>query len=127
MRANAHADPILRALDMAGVPWRFSGTSGLYTRPEVRLLLAFLRVVADLESSVDLYALATSEAYALGGEDLTAIVKGPSCQTVSSPRSMAWTISSDEIVAAPCFANAFSASLLPAPMPPVIATLSRAG
>ena len=59
---------------MAGIPWRFSGTSGLYARPEVRLLLAFLRVVADLESSVDLYALAASEVYGLGGEDLTAIV-----------------------------------------------------
>jgi len=74
VRANGHADPILRALNMAGVPWRFSGASGLYARPEVRMLLAFLRVVADLESSVDLYALAASRAYALGGEDLTAIV-----------------------------------------------------
>ncbi len=74
VRANGHADPILRALNMAGIPWRFSGASGLYARPEVRMLLAFLRVVADLESSVDLYALAASEAYGLGGEDLTAIV-----------------------------------------------------
>ena len=74
VRANGHADPILRALNMAGIPWRFSGASGLYARPEVRLLLAFLRVVADLESSVDLYALAASEPYGLGGEDLTAIV-----------------------------------------------------
>ncbi len=74
VRANAHADPILRALNMAGIPWRFSGTSGLYARPEVRMLLAFLRVVADLDSSMDLYALAASDVYALGGEDLTAIV-----------------------------------------------------
>ena len=74
VRANGHADPFLRALNMAGIPWRFSGTSGLYARPEVRLLLAFLRVVADPDSSVDLYALAVSEVYGLGGEDLTAIV-----------------------------------------------------
>ncbi len=74
VRANGHADPILRALNMAGIPWRFSGTSGLYARPEVRLLLAFLRVAADLASSVDLYALAASDVYGLGGEDLTAIV-----------------------------------------------------
>ena len=74
VRANGHADPILRALNMAAIPWRFSGTSGLYARPEVRLLLAFLRVVADPESSVDVYALAASDLYGLGGEDLTAIV-----------------------------------------------------
>jgi DNA helicase-2/ATP-dependent DNA helicase PcrA len=74
VRTNAAADAILRSLNVAGVAWRFSGTSGLYGRPEVRVLLAFLRAVADLSSSTDVYALAASEVYALGGEDLTAIV-----------------------------------------------------
>jgi DNA helicase-2/ATP-dependent DNA helicase PcrA len=74
VRANSHADPILRSLDAAGVPWRFSGTSGLYARPEVRRLLAFLRAIADLGSSVDLYGVATGEPYHMGGEDLTTIV-----------------------------------------------------
>jgi DNA helicase-2/ATP-dependent DNA helicase PcrA len=74
VRANSAADPILRALNVAGVPWRFSGASGLYARPEVRLLLSFVRAVADLSSSVDVYALAASDVYGLGGEDLTTIV-----------------------------------------------------
>jgi len=74
VRANAAADPFIRSLNLAGIPWRFSGTSGLYSRPEVRLLLAFLRVVADLTSSTDCYALATSEVYGLGGADWTAVV-----------------------------------------------------
>ena len=74
VRANGHADAVLRALNLAGLPWRFSGSSGLYARPEVRLLMSFLRVIADPESSVDVYALASSEPYGLGGEDLTSIV-----------------------------------------------------
>ena len=74
VRANADADPILRSLNLAAVPWRFSGTSGLYARPEIRLLLAFLRAIADLSASVDVYALAASGLYGLGGPDLTAIV-----------------------------------------------------
>ena len=74
VRANAHADTILRSLNVAGIPWRFSGTSGLYARPEVRRLLSFLRAIADLGSSVDIYALAAGAPYDLGGEDLTAIV-----------------------------------------------------
>ena len=74
MRANGHADPILRALNVAGIPWRFSGSSGLYAQPEVRLLMAFLRAIADPSSSVDVYALAASELYGLAGEDLTTIV-----------------------------------------------------
>ena len=75
VRANAAADPVLRSLNLEGIPWRFSGTSGLYARPEVRLLLAFLRTVADPSSSVDVYALAASDLYGLGGEDLAAIVQ----------------------------------------------------
>ncbi len=74
VRANADADPVLRSLNLAGVPWRFSGTSGLYSRPEIRLLLTFLRAVGDLSSSVDVYGLAASDLYGLGGPDLTAIV-----------------------------------------------------
>ncbi len=74
VRANGHADAILRALNVAALPWRFSGSSGLYARPEVRLLMAFLRAVADPESSVDVYALASSDVYGLAGDDLTAIV-----------------------------------------------------
>jgi DNA helicase-2/ATP-dependent DNA helicase PcrA len=74
VRANADADPVLRSLNVAAIPWRFSGTSGLYARPEIRLLLALLRSLADLSSSVDVYALAASDVYGLGGEDMTAIV-----------------------------------------------------
>jgi DNA helicase II / ATP-dependent DNA helicase PcrA len=70
VRANADADPVLRSLTAAGLPWRFSGTSGLYSRPEVRLLLALLRAVADPASSVDVYALAASDRYAIPAGDL---------------------------------------------------------
>ncbi len=74
VRANAAADPVLRSLNLEGVPWRFSGTSGLYARPEIKLLLSFLRAVADPNASVDLYALAASPLYGMGGEDLVNIV-----------------------------------------------------
>ena len=73
VRANADADAILRSLNVAGIAWRFSGVSGLYSRPEVRLLLAFLRAIADPHSSVDVFALAASELYGFAGEDLAAI------------------------------------------------------
>ncbi|HYO44921.1 MAG TPA: ATP-dependent DNA helicase [Candidatus Limnocylindrales bacterium] len=74
VRANAAADPVLRSLNLEGIPWRFSGTSGLYARPEVKLLLSFLRAVADPNASVDVYGLAASSLYGMGGEDLVGIV-----------------------------------------------------
>jgi DNA helicase-2/ATP-dependent DNA helicase PcrA len=73
VRANVDADPVLRSLNGAGLPWRFSGTSGLYSRPEVRLLLAVLRAAADPGSSVDVYALAASDRYAIPGGDLSEV------------------------------------------------------
>jgi DNA helicase-2/ATP-dependent DNA helicase PcrA len=73
VRANVDADAILRSLNVAGIPWRFSGVSGLYSRPEVRLLLAFLRAIANPHSSVDVFALAASRLYGFPGDDLAAL------------------------------------------------------
>ena len=74
VRANADADAILRSLNVVGVPWRFAGTSGLYGRPEVRLVLSVLRAVADLDSSADVYALAASDIYGVPAVDLSAVM-----------------------------------------------------
>jgi DNA helicase II / ATP-dependent DNA helicase PcrA len=73
VRANADADAVLRSLNAAGLPWRFSGTSGLYARPEVRVLLALLRAVADPASSVDVYAVAASERFGIPAGDLAEV------------------------------------------------------
>ncbi|MBA2634832.1 MAG: ATP-dependent helicase [Chloroflexi bacterium] len=71
VRGNREADPYLRALNMARIPWRFSGTSGLYRQPEVRVLISFLRAVNDPDDSVSLYDLATSEIFGLAAADVT--------------------------------------------------------
>ncbi|HEX2883886.1 MAG TPA: ATP-dependent DNA helicase [Candidatus Limnocylindria bacterium] len=71
VRGNRDADPYLRALNMAGIPWRFSGTAGLYRQPEVRVLISFLRAVNDPDDSVSLYDLATSEIFGLAPADVT--------------------------------------------------------
>ncbi|MBN1894275.1 ATP-dependent helicase, partial [bacterium] len=65
VRSNNSADPFLQALNMREIPWRFTGNRGLYSRPEVKLLLSFLRTVADPDDSVSLYHLAASEIYEL--------------------------------------------------------------
>ena len=71
VRANDDADPFLRALNMRGIPWTFSGNQGLYGRPEIRLLIAFLRSVAFPDDSVSLHFLASSDLYQVPIVDLT--------------------------------------------------------
>jgi DNA helicase-2/ATP-dependent DNA helicase PcrA len=70
VRSNADADPFLRALNVKGIPHRFSGSRGLYAREEVRLLVSFLRVVAQPDDSVSLFYLAASEIYRMPETDL---------------------------------------------------------
>lgn len=64
-RSNNDGDHFLRALNMKSIPWRFSGNQGLYSRPEIRLAISFLRVMANLSDSISLYNLAASEIYHL--------------------------------------------------------------
>jgi DNA helicase-2/ATP-dependent DNA helicase PcrA len=78
VRTNRDADPILRALNVARVPWRFSGTAGLYHQPEIRLLVSFLRAVNDPEDSVSCYDLATSEIFGLDPRAVTVALNAAS-------------------------------------------------
>jgi DNA helicase-2/ATP-dependent DNA helicase PcrA len=70
VRSNGDADPFLRALNMKGIPSRFSGSRGLYAREEVRLLVCFLKVLANPQDSVSLFYLASSEVYGVPELDL---------------------------------------------------------
>jgi DNA helicase II / ATP-dependent DNA helicase PcrA len=83
VRGNRDADPFLRALNMQRVPWRFSGTAGLYQQPEVRLLVSFLRAVSDPADSVSCYDLATSEIFGLAAEDVTRALNAASRRRIS--------------------------------------------
>jgi len=71
VRGNDHADPYVRAMNLAHVPWRFSGSRGLYDQIEVRLFIEFLRVLVDPHHFLHLHYLARSPLYQVPMEDLT--------------------------------------------------------
>jgi DNA helicase-2/ATP-dependent DNA helicase PcrA len=81
VRNNADADPFLRSLNMRGLAHRFSGGAGLFERPEVRSLIAFLRLVAAPDDSVSAWALAFSEIYAFDPVDLSRLSRYASKKT----------------------------------------------
>ena len=70
VRANQDADPFLRALNVRGIPWWFSGTRGLYDREEVRVALSFLRVLANPADNLSLYYLGASDLYMVDATDM---------------------------------------------------------
>ena len=73
-RSNAEIEPLVRSLNMLGLPVRTRTPADFFGQPEVRPLVAFLRCVADPADSLELYVLATAWPYALGGERLTELL-----------------------------------------------------
>ena len=83
VRANRDAEPFMTALAHRGIPYRFSGTAGLYQRGEIRLLLAFLYAVARPSESRQLYLLAASPLYGFPNADLVHALEGANRRTVT--------------------------------------------
>jgi DNA helicase-2/ATP-dependent DNA helicase PcrA len=63
VRKNAAADSYIRALNLRSIPNRFTGNRGLFNRPEVRIMIAFLRLLIDSSDSISLYYLLASDLY----------------------------------------------------------------
>jgi DNA helicase-2/ATP-dependent DNA helicase PcrA len=70
MRANAQAQSFIKTLNLNDIPSQFSGDALLYRRPEVQLLLNFLRMMTTNHDSLALYHLATSSIYNIDINDL---------------------------------------------------------
>ncbi|KPJ52854.1 hypothetical protein AMJ39_06730 [candidate division TA06 bacterium DG_24] len=75
VRSNNDAEPFLRSFNMCQIPWRFSGSQGLYSQEEIRLLISFLKTVAAPDDSVSLFYLAASEIYQFPMLELTQIMR----------------------------------------------------
>ncbi|MGB8953129.1 MAG: ATP-dependent DNA helicase [Candidatus Aminicenantales bacterium] len=73
VRRNADADIFLRTLNMKQIPFRFSGSRGLYSQEEVKVLISFIKALTDFEDSRSLFHLALSEVYRINLYDLTVV------------------------------------------------------
>jgi len=72
VRSNAQATSFLRALNLLRIPWRFSGSRGLYDQEEIRTAVALLRTLSNPGDDPSLHFLASSSLYGIDGEDLAA-------------------------------------------------------
>lgn len=73
-RSNAEIDSIARSLRVRRIPVRTQLPADFFAQPAVRPLLAFMRVVADPDQTLELYTLATTFPYSLGGAPLTELL-----------------------------------------------------
>jgi len=73
VRRNTDADPFLKSLNMKGIPFRFSGSRGLYTQDEIKILVSFIKSLTDFEDSKSLFYLSLSEVYGVDAYDLSMV------------------------------------------------------
>lgn len=74
VRGNDHADPFLEALEYAGIPFRFMALSGLYSKPIILDVLAYLRVINAPHDSPSLYRVLSHPRLGLSQSDLASLM-----------------------------------------------------
>ncbi|MBI5620929.1 ATP-dependent helicase [Candidatus Gottesmanbacteria bacterium] len=74
VRANSHAEPFARALARAGIPYQFLGPGQLFRQPEVKDLIAYLKVLYNFEDNVAMYRVLTMDWVGISARDVAAIV-----------------------------------------------------
>ncbi|MDZ4209959.1 MAG: ATP-dependent helicase, partial [Candidatus Curtissbacteria bacterium] len=74
VRANNHAEPFVRALSRLGVPHQFLGPGMLFKQAEVKDLIAYLKLLADVSDSVAMFRVLTMDIFEISPRDIATIL-----------------------------------------------------
>jgi len=74
VRANNHAEPFVHALARAGIPYQFLGPGQLFRQPEIKDLVAYLKVLYNFEDNVAMYRVLSMDIFDIPPRDIAAIV-----------------------------------------------------
>lgn len=72
-RANNHADPFVRGLVRRGIPYQFLGPGNLFKQPEVKDLIAYLKILDNVDDSVSFYRVLLMDIFDLDAKDIASI------------------------------------------------------
>ncbi|MDO9027709.1 MAG: ATP-dependent DNA helicase [Candidatus Roizmanbacteria bacterium] len=74
VRANNHSEPFIKALARSGIPYQFLGPGMLYKQPEVKDLIAYLKVLYNLEDSPSLFRVLYMNIYSIDKKDVSLLL-----------------------------------------------------
>jgi DNA helicase-2/ATP-dependent DNA helicase PcrA len=74
VRANSHAEPFTRALSRRGIPYQFLGPGQLFRQPEVKDLIAYLKVLANFEDNVAMYRVLVADWLNISARDVASLI-----------------------------------------------------
>ncbi len=75
VRANNHAQPIIPALQRLRIPYQFLGPGQLFGREEIKDLIAYLKLLTNLNDTVSLFRLLQMKIFNLSMKDLTILLQ----------------------------------------------------
>jgi len=73
VRANSQADPFARALARSGIPYQFLGPGQLFHQPEIKDLIAYLKLLDDPTDNVACFRLCNIDVFGINPRDLAFI------------------------------------------------------
>lgn len=73
VRANSHAEPIIRALGRNNIPHQFLGPGKLFREEEIVDLISYLKVLNNYEDSASFYRLLSMNFFDIPGRELAAL------------------------------------------------------
>jgi len=73
VRANNHADVFVSTFAYHGIPYRFLGPGMLYKLPEVKDLIAYLKLLYNIEDSTSLYRILSMDIFNIDAKDIALI------------------------------------------------------
>ncbi|MEK7633289.1 MAG: UvrD-helicase domain-containing protein, partial [Patescibacteria group bacterium] len=73
-RANDYSEPFVKSLARAGIPFQFLGPGTLYKQPEVKDLIAYLKLLYNLEDSPALFRLLYVDIYSVDKKDVSLLL-----------------------------------------------------
>lgn len=74
VRANNHAEPFVRTLAHSGIPCQFLGPGQLFRQPEIKDLIAYLKVLYNFEDNVAMYRVLTMDWVGVSPRDVAALM-----------------------------------------------------
>ncbi len=74
VRANSHSELFVNTLLRQGVPYQFLGPGTLFKQSEVRDLIAYLKVITNLDDSVALYRLLSLDIFDIDPQDIILLI-----------------------------------------------------
>ena len=83
VRANAHADPFIRALSRHDIPYQFLGPGQLFKQPEIKDLIAYLKVLYNFTDNASFYRLLSMSFFAIPIRELVLLTNSTKRQNIS--------------------------------------------